>query len=241
MKGSAWKGMIGVGIVALALATVARAPSAATDGDAASDVRAMVRKILDAPEVMSDVTLERSDPFGGDPTVERGKLWYLPGRGLRLRSTKTNGQDLVVDRDKQKFYLYSPAENTIYQAPFEKAPARIRRLIQEPDRVLDKNLRAVGESRSIQGRMRKGYRILATGIGDSLSAVSIWVAPDPSTKQLRWLSVSTAAESLLIDLRSLTIRNKAEPGHLALSAPAGALEQPLDPRAMLGQDRGESR
>jgi hypothetical protein len=233
MKRSAWVVMAAATVLALG---VPLEPRRAAGSDPASDVRAMVRTILDAPEVVSDVVLERSDPFGGDPDIERGKLWYLPGRGLRFKSSRTHGHDMVVDRGKEKFYLYSPNENVIYQAPFEKAPARIRTLIQDPDRVLDKNLRAVAQARTIQGRSRPGYQILSTGIGDSLTSVAIWVAPDPSTRQLHWLSISTPADSLLIELRALTIRKKAEPGHLTLSAPASATEQPLDPREMLGRE-----
>jgi len=211
-------------------------PRSAAGSDPAAEVRAMVRTILDAPEVTSDVVLERSDPFGGDPDVERGQLWYLPGRGLRFKSSRTHGHDMAVDRVKEKFYLYSPNENVIYQAPFDKAPARIRKLIEDPDRVLDQNLRAVAQTRTIQGRSRRGYQILSTGIGDSLTSVAIWVAPDPSTRQLHWLSISTPADTLLIELRALTIRKKAEPGHLTLSAPASATVEPLDPREMLGRE-----
>ena len=233
MRRSAWVVMATVTVLALG---VPADPRSAAGSDPASEVRAMVRTILDAPEVTSDVVLERSDPFGGDPDVERGKLWYLPGRGIRFKSSRTHGHDMVVDRPKEKFYLYSPNENVIYEAPFEKAPARIRQLIEDPDRVLEKNFRAVEQSRTIHGRSRHGYRILSTGLGDSLTSVAIWVAPDPSTRQLHWLSISTPADSLLIELRALTVRKKAEPGHLALSAPASATVQPLDPREMLGRE-----
>jgi len=61
-------------------------------------------------------------------------------------------------------------------------------------------------------------------------------APDPSTRRLHWLSISTPADTLLIELRALTIRKKAEPGHLTLSAPANATVEPLDPREMLGRE-----
>ena len=233
MRRSAW--VVTAAVTVLALGAPVERRSAA-GSDPVSEVRTMVRTLLDAPEVMSDVVLERTDPFGGDPDVERGKLWYLPGRGLRFKSSRTHGHDMVVDRGKEKFYLYSPNENVIYQAPFDKAPARIRTLIEDPDRVLDKNLRAVAQARTIQGRSRHGYRILSTGIGDSLTSVAIWVAPDPSTRQLHWLSISTPADSLLIELRGLTIRKKAEPGHLTLSAPASATVEPLDPREMLGRE-----
>ncbi|HZV90802.1 MAG TPA: hypothetical protein VFF34_02210 [Candidatus Nitrosocosmicus sp.] len=233
MRRSAW--VMTAAAVVLALGASGE-PRSAAGSDPAAEVRAMVRTILDAPEVTSDVVLERSDPFGGDPDVERGQLWYLPGRGLRFKSSRTHGHDMAVDRGKEKFYLYSPNENVIYQAPFEKAPARIRKLIQDPDRVLDENLRAVAQTRTIQGRSRRGYQILSTGIGDSLTSVGIWVAPDPSTRQLHWLSISTPADTLLIELRALTIRKKAEPGHLTLSAPANATVEPLDPREMLGRE-----
>ena len=233
MKRSAWVLTAVVAVLALGASVE---PRGAHGSDPAAEVRTMARAILDAPEVMSDVVLERSDPFGGAPDVERGKLWYLPGRGLRLKSSRTHGQDMVVDRGKEKFYLYSPNENVIYQAPFDKAPARIRKLIENPDQVLDKNLRAEEQSRTIQGRVRHGYRILSTGLGDTLTSVAIWVAPDPATRQLHWLSISTPADTLLIELRALTIRKKAEPGHLTLSAPASATEQPLDPREMLGRE-----
>jgi len=43
-------------------------------------------------------------------------------------------------------------------------------------------------------------------------------------------------DTLLIELRALTIRKKAEPGHLTLSAPANATVEPLDPREMLGRE-----
>jgi len=145
MRRSAWVMTAAVAVLALG---ASGEPRSAAGSDPAAEVRAMVRTILDAPEVTSDVVLERSDPFGGDPDVERGQLWYLPGRGLRFKSSRTHGHDMAVDRGKEKFYLYSPNENVIYQAPFEKAPARIRKLIQDPDRVLDDYQRVITDAAS---------------------------------------------------------------------------------------------
>ena len=205
-------------------------------------VHAMLRRLVTAPEATSRVVIERSDPFGGAPDRERGRLWYLPGRGLRYRSDRRGGQDLVIDRDRDAFLLYSPSERRLYRAPFARAPLRIRRLIVEPERILEKDLRPVPERRTIHGVARSGYRLRSASLGDSLGEVATWIAADPSSGLPRWIAITSEAESVLVDLEGLGLRKKAKPGDLASSAPKGTPEEPLDPREFLGgAKRGESR
>ena len=75
----------------------------ASSGDGPEAAAAMIRRVLTAPEATARVTIERSDPFGGSPARERGRVWFLPGRGLRYRSLEKGGQDVVIDRSKDSF------------------------------------------------------------------------------------------------------------------------------------------
>lgn len=215
-------------------------PTWGADPDEA--VHAMLRPVVTAPEVTSRVLLERSDPFGGPPQREHGRLWYLPGRGLRYRSDKKNGQDLLIDRTQGAFLLYNPADTVVYRAPFDRAPATLRRLVVEPERILEKNLRAAPERRVIHGVARDGYRLKSESLGDSLSQVSTWIGADPKSGLPRWIAVDSEAESVLVELETLARKDTARPADLALGAPRGTREEPLDPRDLLGGDRGgESR
>jgi hypothetical protein len=219
--------------VVLACMTIATVIGArAAPGDSAEEeARAMIRPLLSAGEVTSAVTLERSDPFGGAPDRETGKLWFIPGRGLRYRSTGKAAQDILVDRERQSFFVYNESERTIYRAPFDRAPARIRSLILDPEAALDRDLRAVSEVRTIGGRPRAGYRVRAAG-SDS-GSVSVWIAADPASKLPRWIAFASEAESLLVELRDVTLRKTPRISDLTLSAPKGTPEQPLDPRELL--------
>jgi hypothetical protein len=178
------------------------------DFDAAASVQVnetasgslILRPVVTAPEVTSRVLLERSDPFGGPPAREHGRLWYLPGRGLRYRSDKKNGQDFLIDRTQGTFLLYNPADTVVYRAPFDRAPVRLRRLIVEPERILEKNLRAVPERRVIHGVARDGYRLKSESLGDSLREVSTWIGADPKSGLPRWIAVDSEAESVLVGL-----------------------------------------
>lgn len=205
-------------------------------------VRAMLRPIVTAPEATSRVLLERSDPFGGPPRRERGRVWYLPGRGLRYRSDEKRGQDFVIDHGPKTFLLYSPADTVVYRAPFDRAPVKLRQLIVEPERILAKDLRAEPERRMIHGVPRDGYRFKSASLGDSLRDVSTWIAADPKTGWPRWIAVDSEVDSVLVELTSLARKDAARSADLVLSAPRGTREEPLDPRDLLGGDpRGESR
>lgn len=219
---------------------LAAGPSWGADPNEA--VHAMLRPVVTAPEVTSRVLLERSDPFGGPPARERGRLWYLPGRGLRYRSDKKNGQDLLIDRTQGAFLLYNPADTVVYRAPFDRAPVRLRHLIVEPEGILEKNLRAVPERRVIHGVARDGYRLRSESLDDSPREVSTWIGADPKSGLPRWIAVDSEAESVLVELETLARKEAARPADLVLGAPRGTREEPLDPRDLLGGDRGgESR
>ncbi|HEY7727052.1 MAG TPA: hypothetical protein VID50_01215, partial [Candidatus Eisenbacteria bacterium] len=140
---------------ALGAAVLGAALAAGSD----TAVDRMVRPLIEAPAVTAQVVLERSDPFGGPPEQTRGRLWYQPGRGLRVRFERGGGEEILADRSKGAFLLYRAAEGTIYRAPWERAPARIRRLIESPERVLESDLRARPERRSMSGAPRDGYRL----------------------------------------------------------------------------------
>ena len=230
---------------ALAILTWCAAASAAgthTGADPEEAVHAILRRMVSAPEATARVSIERSDPFGGRPDREEGRLWYLPGRGLRYLSERKGGQDLVIDRERDAFLLYSASQRTIYRAPFARAPLQIRRLIVEPERILTKNLRSTPERRVIGGTSRSGYRLRSVSLGDSIGDVSTWIAADPSSGLPRWIMVFSEAESVLVELRGLTLLKSARPRDLALSAPRGTPEEPLDPKELLdGADPGKSR
>jgi hypothetical protein len=194
----------------------------------------MVRPVLDSRSVTAEVLLDRSDPFGGPPERSTGRLWYQPGRGLRVRFERSEGgEEIVADRSRGAFFLYRAAEGTVYRAPWERAPSRIRRLIEEPERILASDLRARPERRLIAGVAREGYRLRDAALGDSSATVSLWVAGDPRTGVLRWIAIAAPEDSVWIELRGLALRRTARERDLRLSAPRGARVEPLDPRELL--------
>lgn len=206
------------------------------------DVRASFRRILTAPEARASMTIERSDPFGGEPSRERGSLWILPGRGLRYRSSLRGGQEVVIDREREAFLLYSPSERTVYRAPYSRAPARLRRLIAEPERFLRADLNATPERRLVGGRERDGFRLRGVSVGDSLPEVSVWMERDRATGFPRWVTVSSSTDTVSIEFGDWTIAPRPRAADLAVSAPAGTKEAPLDPRELLERrNSGESR
>jgi len=232
-----------------ALAMVASIAVAAGGGEGAGEssgaggaVHDMIRPIVTAPEVVTNVVIERSDPFGGPPNREHAQVWFIPGRGLRYRSSRPGGQDIVIDRETGAFLVYNPAEKAVYRAPFTRAPARLRRLIEDPQHALSADLKAVAESRVVHGGSREGYRLRTVAIGDSMPEVTTWVAPAAPGGLPRWIAFASEDDSVLIELDGLTIRKSAKPSDLALSAPKGTREQPLDPRELLEPPHsGESR
>ena len=216
------------------------APRPSVDPEEA--VHAMLRPMATAPEATARVSIERSDPFGGPPDVERGRLWFLPGRGLRYKSERKGGHDMVIDRERDAFLVYSSTERLVYRAPFARSPLQIRRLIADPERILARDLRSTPERRVIHGVPRSGYRLRQASLGDSLGEVSTWIAADPSSGLPRWISIYADADSVLVELRGLTLLKTARPRDLTLSAPKGTPEEPLNPRELLDRDeRGESR
>ena len=178
------------------------------------------------------LTLERSDPFGGPPDRQTGKLWFVPGRGLRYQSTGKNAQDILADRERGAFFLYDKAQGKVFRAPFERAPARIRSLILNPEEAVNRDLRAVPETRTVAGRPRAGYRVRSAGSPESTD-VSVWIAADPASKLPRWIAFASEAESLTVELREVTIRKTPRLSDLVLSAPKGTPEEALDPRELL--------
>ena len=227
---------------AFSIALVAAAVAAGADTNPDGAVRAMVAKLVTAPEVVSGVIIERSDPFGGTPDRERGRVWYIPGRGLRYRSSRPGGQDVVIDRERGVFLVYSPSEKTLYRAPFQRAPARLRKMIQEPDRLLASDFRAVVDTRPVHGASRAGYRLRSVALGDSIPEVSTWIASGASGDLLRWIAFASQDDSVLIELQGLALRKSAKASDLVVSAPAGIHEEPLDPHELFEKGRsGESR
>ncbi len=225
-----------------ALAALATTVSTTWGADAGKALDAMLRRVVTAPEVTTHVLLERSDPFGGPPRRERGRIWYLPEHGLRYRSDQKDGQDLVIDRGRDAFLLYSALDQVVYRGTFDRAPLHLRRLIAEPERFLDEDLLSIPERRVIHGTERAGYRIWSRSRGDSLQNGATWISADPRTGLPRWIAITSQAESVLVELEGLAIRSTARPGDLLISAPKGTPEEPLDPRELLGgEDRGESR
>jgi hypothetical protein len=224
----------------LALAVLWCGPGPASPASDAA-VREMLRRVVTAPEVESRVLIERSDPFGGPPDRQSGRLWYLPGRGLRFRADGRDGQDLVLDRSQESFLLYVPGEEVVYRAPFSRGPAKLRRLITDPERLLTADFRAVPERRVLHGDPVAGYRLRPAALGDSLPEAALWIAGDPRSGLPRWLAVETEADSVLVELKSLSVRKTARPGDLTIRLPAGTREEPLDPRELLERGAGESR
>ncbi len=202
-------------------------------------VERMLARLLRAPEFHSRIVISRSDPFGGPAERTIGRVWFLPGRGLRFRSEEHGGEDIVADREKGTFQVYRPSEGVLYKAEWERAPARLRQLVQEPERILDADYRAVKERRRVAGAWREGYRLHRASLGDSLPDVSVWVAPDPASGLPRWVSAGGEEDSIEVEFSSIAILTKANPRDLTMNLPRRVRTQPLDPRDLL--PGGESR
>ncbi|MGE5175347.1 MAG: hypothetical protein ACM3JJ_03150 [Hyphomicrobiales bacterium] len=216
-------------------------------GAAPSDtpVRAMLRPVLDAAESVARVTLERSDPFGGPPSRERGRAWYLPGRGLRYRSLEPGGQDVVIDRRADAFLLYSPREAVLYRGAFARAPERLRRLIAEPERALTGDLEPAPERAVAMGGARDGFRVGGTTKDASGRAVTLWLAADPRSGLPRWVRLASETDTLWAEFTDWKFERSARDRDLKVGAPKGTREEPLDPRELLEDAepgaKGESR
>lgn len=209
----------------------------AIGGDAPVD--RMVRPLIEARSVTAQLLLLRSDPFGGPPEESRGRLWYQPGRGLRVRFERGGGEEILADRSRGGFYLYRQNEGTVYHAPWERTPARLRRLVESPERILDADLHARPDRRTLLGVARDGYRLRDASLGDSAAKVSLWVGADASSGLLRWITISAEEDTVWIELRGITLGKTARERDLRLSAPRDAKQEPLDPRELLRG--GESR
>lgn len=213
-----------------AAALISAAAASSDEGDA---VAAMIRRVLASPQATARVTIERSDPFGGPPTRERGRIWFLPGRGLRYRSTEKMGQDIVVDRAKDAFLLYSPQEEVLYRGAYGRAPARLRRLIEEPEHEITSKLSPVAEQRNVRGALREGHRLRAAALGEKEGKVTVWASRDPGSGLPRFVSLASDVDTVLFEFRDWKFQAKARPADLASSAPKGIREEPLDPRELL--------
>jgi hypothetical protein len=203
------------------------------------EVEAMLARLLRAPESRSRVFLTRSDPFGGPGERTAGRLWFLPGRGLRFHSEERGGEDIVVDHERGVFLVYRPTEGVLYRAEWERAPARMRQLVLTPEKLLDADYSAARERRLQGGAWREGFRLHRASRGDSLPEVSVWLAADPATGLPRWVSAGGEEDSLEVEFRSITILSRADPRDLVLNLPRSVRTEPLDPRDLL--PGGESR
>jgi len=219
---------------ALALGSAAALLGAdAAPRDEAVAVAAMIRRVLASPQASARVTIERSDPFGGSPTRERGRMWFLPGRGLRYRSSEKGGQDVVIDRAKDAFLLYSPQEEVLYRGAYGRAPARLRRLIEEPEQEITSKLSPAAERRDVRGTPREGYRLGAAALGEKEGKVSVWVSRESGSGLPRFVSLASDVDTVLVEFREWRFDKKARPADLVSSAPKGIREEPLDPREFL--------
>jgi hypothetical protein len=219
-------------------ALVAALGAACLGAAAPAAVDRMLRPVIEAPAATAQIVLDRSDPFGGPPERTTGRVWYQPGRGLRVRFDRGGGEELVADRRKGALFLYRPSEKTVYRAPWERTPARLRRLVEEPSRILESDLGARPAPCAFPGSARDGQRLRATSLGDSSAAVSLWIGPDPRSGRLRWISIAAPEDTVWIELRNLALHDAARDRDLALSAPRGTPVEPMDPREMLpGGDR----
>ena len=226
-------------VVALTLVGVAVTALAGLAAPTNRAVERMLERVLRAPEVVSRVLIARSDPFGGPDERTTGRLWFLPGRGLRYRSEERGGEDIVLDRDQQVFLVYRGTERVLYRASWDRAPARLKQLVSEPERFLERDLEAVAERRLLGGAFREGFRLRRATLGDSLPSVSVWIAGDPATGLPRWLSATAEEDSILVEFRGLTLLGNANARDLLPRLPRGVQVQPLDPRDLL--PGGESR
>lgn len=204
------------------------APAAASEGAA----ERMVRRVLGAPEATASVVLERSDPFGGPPDRERGRVWYIPGRGLRYKAEGGARHEFSLDRAADRILLYRPAEPHAYEAPWAKAPARLRQLISDPERVTRGAASATPEAWTVRGARHEGWRLGARSLGDSLPRAAVWVARGSSGLP-RFVAFATDVETLLVEFRDWSLRREARPRDLAVAVPKETPVSPLDPRELL--------
>lgn len=223
-------------VVGVALAAGAVLAYAAADGDDA--VARTLKRVLGAPEATASVVLERSDPFGGPPERERGRVWYIPGRGLRYKADGALGIEMGLDREGDRMLLYRPAEPRIYHAPWAKAPSKLRRLVAEPERVMNGSFGAQPETRAIRGVRRSGWKLRPASLGDSLGRVSAWLSIDASTGLPAFVALGSDVDTLLVEFRGWTLRKSARASDLTIRTPKGTPEGPLDPRGLL-DTRGE--
>ena len=225
---------IAAGLVAF-LAAAMTAPFAMGEDGAVSR---MLRRVLTAPQATANVVLERSDPFGGPPERERGRVWYIPGRGLRYQASGSQGMQLALDRSADRMLLYRPAEPKVYRGSWSKAPSKLRRLVAEPERVLKGSLDAAAEKRSVRGAPREGWSLKPTSLDDSDARASIWISPDPKSGLPRFVSIASDVDTLLVEFGSWSFRKAARPGDLTVRVPRGTPEGPLDPRELLDTKDG---
>lgn len=218
----------GIGIAACLAAGSGASPRGGTPA-----VERMLRPLVEARSATARVILERSDPFGGPPERTSGRLWYQPGRGLRVRFERGGGEEIVADHARGELLLYRPAEKTIYRAPWERTPARLRRIVEEPSRLLESDLHARPERLAVLGSLREGQRLHQAALGDSTAALSLWIGPDTRTGLLRWIAITAPEDTVWIELRGLALRGTASDRDLVLSAPRGTPVEPLDPRELL--------
>ena len=222
-----------------ATATIAVAGSSGDDA-----VARAVRHVLGAPEATATVILERSDPFGGPPDRERGRIWYIPGRGLRYKADGSMGIEMGLDRDGDRMLLFRPAEPRLYHAPWAKAPSKLRRLVAEPERVMNGSFGAEPETREVRGVRRSGWRLRPASLGDSLARLSAWLSIDAGTGLPAFISLGSDVDTLLVEFRGWSLRSAARPSDLAIQVPKGTPEGPLDPRGLLdthGEGEGGER
>ena len=217
-------------LMSVSLLGVSNAPTSPKE-----QVERMLSPVVRAPEVHARVVITRSDPFGGPGERSTGRIWFLPGRGLRFKSEERNGgEDIVLDREKGTFLVYRPSERVVYRADWDRAPARMRQLIMEPGKILDANFTAAPDQRRAGGALRRGFRIQrAAENGDSLRNVTVWVAADPATGLPRWVSAGGEEDSVEVEFRTMTLLPKANPRDLAMTLPRNVRTEPLDPRDLL--------
>ena len=129
--------------------------------------------------------------------------------------------------------MYSPQEEVLYRGAYGRAPARLRRLIAEPEQSTATNLSPVAERRTIRGARRDGHRLRAAALGDSAGKVSVWISRDSDSGLPRFVSIASDVDTVLVEFREWKFQTKARPGDLASSAPRGVREEPLDPRELL--------
>jgi len=227
---------LGCGILSAVALTASYA-----DGEDGALTRSL-RRVLTAPEATATVVLERSDPFGGPPERERGRVWYIPGRGLRYQANGSKGHQIALDRTADQMLLYRPAEPKVYKAPWANAPSKLRRLVAEPERVLHGSLGAAAEKRRIHGASRQGWSLKPTSLDDSSDRAALWIAADPKSGLPRFVSIASDVDTLLVEFGSWSFPKAARPGDLSVRLPRGTPEGPLDPRHQLDRaGKGERR